>query len=260
MIACWWPCGGSAGDDVPGRLGWSIPRVGFAPIAEFVSRFVVPRMRDLGVPPRLFLHNPFGLWPEKTGTQMTIHQERLAEADDALELAVSSFKPAFLPLVKSGVEVVAYIGPDVNASTARPVTRWNHLHANLNRILATGCSVAFDMVGVWTTADVTRCEPRLLRLLESLGVKVYAEGAPVREEWNDVPIIIDTTSSDAWQGVRPRERQAETILRVNPSVSFSDQITIAQAFAQAGFVPAVEPLAFVEQGAELVERLRSNNQ
>lgn len=256
MISCWWLCGGAAGPDSPGHLGWSIPEKGFGFVAELFRSWVLPHLRAIGVPPRLFLHNPFGLWPEKTGTQMTIHQERLAEADDRLDFAIASFQPAFMPLIKEGVEVVCYVGPDIDNPTAKPSTRWNQLHSTFNRIITTGCSVAFDMLGVWTTTDQSRCEPRLARLLQSLGVRVYGEGAPILPEWIDVPIIIDTTSSNAWRAVDPTSRKAETILRIDPKWPIESQIEASYGLVKRGFSVAIEPLHWREHGSEIVKALR----
>lgn len=255
MISCWLLAGGGAGADVPGHLGWGVADAGWQPVADMAVRQIGPVLEACGSPRRIVLHNPWGLWntPGRPA-QMSLHQERYAEACDDLDLAVASFQPAWLPLIRSGWEVVAYLGFDelVDApKPAKPSTWFNHLHRSLNRTLATGCSVGIDTAAAKSAGDGYYTEPRVARLLQSLGVRVYVEGPP-KQEWTDTPIIIDASASDSWRGLPNRD--AETVVRVDPGKLLLEQIEQAGEIVARGYTAAIDAVTLLDHAEVVVKR------
>lgn len=235
MIACWIPIGGG-GVKENHYIGWGVVENGWQPIVDIVAASE-PVFTALESPRRVVLHNPFGLWDwAGRDDQMVMDQERRCTADSRLKKVTETFS-AWKPLIKSGWEVVAYIGHETTLMRSA-LTRLNAFQDSLNRIISTGCSIGFDSAATWSVDD-RRAEPRMVRLLESWGVKCYVEGAPL-PEWRYTPVIMET-QNEAWQEVNTFYRRADSLLRIMPRPDdFDAEMNLARFARNLGWTACVE--------------------
>lgn len=248
MITCWWLVGGSHATN-PGGIGWDIVDRGWMHVAQACVEKVFPVLEACRSPRRVFLHNPFGLHDTTNSRgQMSMHQERYAEANDAMDLVTGTFRPAWAPIIRTGAEIVAYVGFDERTKD-RPLTRLNNLQQTFNRILGTGCAVGFDSVAA---ADYTKPESNVLRLFESWGVKCYAEGPPL-PHWDSTPGILDATAYDGWQSIDMSLRKAEMVVRVDTRKAWVFQCEQAIKIHRMGMTPALSEQTFMDYGDAVIK-------
>lgn len=207
IIGCY-IIGGSSTVIEDRRIGWNIKAEGWR---GFVDRWVKPAI-EMGFK-RLELHNPGGT----LGTEVMQADQFIHARNAGLDWILDDFIEVWKPITASGIEVISYLGDikDDNdfkkraAGTYSKDDWFRRIEQSYNLPLNAGMSIGFDAL---SEVGPDSTEYLFVKLIQSMGVKVYIEPFPHHDYPNLFPLNALTTQSlrDAWSSWWPPKKELLT--------------------------------------------------